>query len=145
MATLPERILTLFATFHIRRERTIAEMEPLYADDIHFVDPLHEVRSKDAFLKINRSLLKNFEEVRFDDLELVGDEPHFMISWTCTLRPKFGPAIVAPGVSQFRTENGRVVEHIDHWDVLSSFAASLPLAAHVYKAITARIFSGVKS
>jgi steroid Delta-isomerase len=144
MSTLPERILTLFATFHIRREKAIADMEAIYADDIHFVDPLHDVVGKEAFVRINRALLANFEEVRFDDLEVVGDDPHFMIKWTCTLRPRFGPALVAPGVSEISTKNGLVLEHKDYWDVLSALAGSLPIAAQLYKTITARLFSGVR-
>lgn len=142
MPSLSDRLLTLFATFHIRREKALVDIAPIYADDVHFIDPLHDVRGKQAFLAVNRALLRHFEEVRFDELEVVGSDPHFMLSWVCNMRPKHGPAITARGVTQIRSQNGLVVEHVDHWDLLSAMAGVVPGAGVLYKRITARLFSG---
>jgi hypothetical protein len=140
MATLPDKIFSLFATYHLRREKAVDDMAPLYAADVRFVDPFQDITGRDAFIRMNRKLVHRLEEMRFDDLALAGDEPHFMISWTSTIRPKLGPAVVAPGVSEFRTRDGLVVYHRDHWDVLSALAGSIPGVGLVYRRITERIF-----
>jgi hypothetical protein len=140
MATLPDKILQLFATYHRRREKAVDEMEALYAPDVRFVDPFQDIAGRDAFIRMNRNLVRLLEEMRFDDLALVGGEPHFMLSWTSTIRAKIGPTVVAPGVSEFRTRNGLVVYQRDHWDVLSSFAGSIPGVGLIYRRITERIF-----
>lgn len=145
MSTLPDRILSLFATLHLRRENAVADIESLYADDVHFVDPFHDVRGRDAFVAATRALFRHFEEVRFDELEVVGSEPHFVISWVCHMRPKVGPSITARGVSEIRSRGGVVVEHVDHWDAMSSLADTIPGVGALYKRMTARLFSGISS
>jgi len=140
MPTLPDKLLTLFATYHLRREKAVDDMAPLYAADVRFVDPFQDITGRDAFIRMNRKLVHRLEEMRFDDLAVVGAEPHFMISWTSTIRAKLGPTIVAPGVSEFRSRDGLVVYHRDHWDLLSSVAGSIPGVGLVYRRITERIF-----
>ncbi|HVK64922.1 MAG TPA: nuclear transport factor 2 family protein [Polyangium sp.] len=140
MPTLPERILTLFATYHIRREKVLADLDALYAPDVRFVDPFNDVTGKDRFLRINENLFKRLREMRFDDLALVGEEPHFMLSWTATIEGPMGLTLTAPGVSEFRSESGVVVFHRDHWDVLSSMAASVPGVRMLYPRLTAMFF-----
>lgn len=140
MPTLPERLLTLFATFHIRREKSLADLEPLYASGVRFVDPLVDIEGRDAYMRLMRHLLKRFPEIRFDEPALVGAEPHFMLSWTMRARMRVGPEVVAPGVSEFKSENGLVVFQRDHWDVLSSTAESVPGLGAVYRRITSKVY-----
>ena len=140
MPTLPERLLTLFATYHLRPEKTVDEMAPLYAERVRFVDPFQDIHGREGFLRMNRNLAKRLKQMRFDDLELIGGEPHFILTWTATIQAKVGPSVVAPGVSEFRTEDGLIVLHRDHWDVLSSFTSSVPGVGVLYKKITERLF-----
>jgi len=142
MATLPERLLTLFATYHIRREKVLADIDALYAPDVRFVDPFNDVTGKERFLRINENLFKRLAEMRFDDLELVGEEPHFMLSWTATIRGRLGLEITAPGVTEFRSKNGLVTFHRDHWDALSAIAAAVPGVRRLYPRLTAMLFDG---
>jgi steroid delta-isomerase len=140
MPTLPERIMQVFATYHLRREKVLGDIDALYAPDVHFIDPFNDVHGKDHFIRINRNLLTELEDMRFDDLELVGDEPHFMLTWTCTIRPRVGLTIIAPGVSELRSSNGLVTFHRDHWDALGAIAGSIPGVRTVYSRLTARLF-----
>jgi hypothetical protein len=89
---------------------------------------------------MNRNLVRRLKEMRFDDLALVGGEPHFMISWTATIQPKIGPSVIAPGVSELKTQGGLVVYHRDYWDVLSAFSGSIPIVGPIYRKLTERIF-----
>jgi steroid Delta-isomerase len=141
MATLPERIFTLFETFHLRPEKVIDELEPLYAADMRFVDPFQDVSGREAFLHMNRNLVRHLKEVRYEGLSLVGDGSHFMVSWTGTLRARIGPPVVLVGVSEFRARDGRIVYQRDYWDALSSLAGSFPTVGALYRRVTERLLA----
>lgn len=140
MPTLPERLFTLFATYHLRGNKVLNDIDELYAPDVRFVDPFNDVRGRDHFKNVTRNLNARLEEMRFDDLELVGDEPHFMLSWNCTIRARLGLTMHTRGVTEIRTQGGRITFHQDHWDVLGAIAGSIPGVGAVYARITSKIF-----
>lgn len=140
MPTLPERLFTLFATYHLRGNKVLADIDLVYASDMRFVDPFNDVHGRDQFKRITENLNARVKEMRFDDLELVGDEPHFMLSWECTITPRFGPTIRTRGVTEFRSHEGRVTFHRDHWDVLGAVANSMPGIGRIYALVTSKIF-----
>ncbi|HRI64297.1 MAG TPA: nuclear transport factor 2 family protein [Polyangium sp.] len=140
MPTLPERIFQLFATYHLRGNKVLDDIDVLYAPDMRFVDPFNDVHGREHFKRVTETLNARVKEMRFDDLELVGDEPHFVLTWNCTITPRFGPTIITRGVSEFRAHDGRVTYHEDHWDVLRAMANSIPLAGRVYALIASKIF-----
>ncbi|MBK9265522.1 MAG: nuclear transport factor 2 family protein [Polyangiaceae bacterium] len=142
MPTLPERIMTLFATYHIRRDKVLDDIDALYAPDVRFIDPFNDVVGKDHFMRITRNLNARVEEMRFDDLELVGDDPHFVITWTCKIKTRVGLTLTAPGVSELRSQGGLVTLHRDHWDALGAMAGSIPFVRSIYPRLTRLVFDG---
>jgi steroid Delta-isomerase len=140
MPTLPERLLTVFATYHLRGNKVLDDIDLLYAPDAHFIDPFNDVRGRDHFKRVTKNINARIKEMRFDDLELVGDEPHFMLSWNCTIEGRLGLTIRTRGVTEFRSEDGRVTFHQDHWDVMSSLARTVPGISTMYAKITSKFF-----
>lgn len=140
MPTLPERLFTLFATYHLRGNKVLQDIEALYAPDARFVDPFNDVQGRDHFKRVTENLNARIKEMRFDDLELVGDEPHFMISWNCTITGRMGLTIRTRGVTEFRSQDGLVTLHQDHWDVLGALAGSIPFVDKIYAKITSKFF-----
>jgi steroid Delta-isomerase len=140
MPTLPERLFTLFGTYHLRGDKVLDDLDALYAPDVRFVDPFNDVRGRDHFKHVLKNINARIKEMRFDDLELVGDEPHFMLSWNCTMQSRVGFILRTRGVTEFRSEEGRVTLHHDHWDVLGALAGSIPGVGAIYGRITSKFF-----
>jgi hypothetical protein len=140
MPTLPERLLTVFATYHLRGDKVLDDIDALYAPDTRFVDPVTDVHGKDQFKRVTKNINARVKEMRFYDLELVGDEPHFMLSWNCTITSRLGLTLRARGVSEFRSIDGLVTFHQDHWDLLGSIAGSIPGVGAIYARITSKLF-----
>ena len=140
MATLPERLFTLFATYHLRGDKVLDDIDALYAPDTRFVDPFNDVQGREHFKRVMRNLNTRLKEMRFDDLELVGAEPHFMLSWNCTIVSRLGLSIRARGVTEIRSIDGQVTFHQDHWDAFGSIAASIPGVGAIYTRITSKFF-----
>jgi hypothetical protein len=125
MTTLPERLAVIFRTCHELGLRAIAEMEPLYAPDMRFVDPIQDIRGRAGFLRMTERLIKLPREIRFEGVSAVGDESHFVVIWTMLLRVKLGLVVSITGVSECRAENGRIVFQRDYWDLLGSVLESM--------------------
>ncbi len=116
------------------------DIDALYAPEMRFVDPLNDVQGRDRFKRITKNLNARLREMRFDDLELVGDQPHFMLSWNCTMTSRLGLTIRTRGVTEFRSDEGLVTFHQDHWDMLGAAAGSIPGVGMIYGRITSRLF-----
>jgi steroid delta-isomerase len=140
MPTLPERLFTLFATYHLRGDKVLDDIDALYAPDTRFVDPFNDVQGREHFKRVMRNLNTRLKEMRFDDLELVGAEPHFMLSWNCTIVSRLGLSIRARGVTEIRSIDGQVTFHQDHWDAFGSIAGSIPGVGAIYTRITSKFF-----
>lgn len=137
MSTLPERLVTVFSTFRPDDPASYDALEALYAPDMVFIDPLQRVQGRAGFRAMNERLFRRFAYVRFESVSAVGDEPHFMVSWTMVFRAKLGGEMRAPGVSELRTEGGKVVYHRDHWDILGTVMSGFPHVEPLYKRLTA--------
>jgi len=103
-----------------------AAVEELYATDVHFRDPMQEVRGRDAFIQVNRSLAKKSRSLRFEVTDTSGDDERFYLHWKLAMRPILGPELHVEGVSRFLAAGGRVVEHLDFWDLGELMASPLP-------------------
>jgi len=139
MPTLPERLLTLFAMYHLRGDKILDDVDTLYASDVRFVDPFNDIQGRDHFKRILRNIQVRIKEMRFDDLEVVGDEPHFMLSWNCIIVSRVGLTLRTRGVTEFRSRDGLVTFHEDHWDALRAMAGSVPGVGAIYAKITSKL------
>lgn len=137
MQNLPQRVAELLSAFHTFGPKDLDTIDALYAPHLRFVDPIQEIRGLEEFHRMNERLLQRSSYVRFDNLEVVGDEPYFMISWHMEMRLNIGLKITMDGVSAFRTEGGLIVDQRDYWDLLSSFAGALPGVGPVYRRLVA--------
>jgi len=140
MPTLPERLHTVFATYHLRGDKVLKDIDALYAPDARFIDPFTDVQGRDHFKHVTQTLNARVKEMRFDDVELVGDEPHFVLTWNCTITTRMGLTIRTRGVSEFRSQDGLVTYHEDHWDILRAIAGSIPGINVIYARITSKIY-----
>lgn len=95
----------------------IDALEPLLSEDIRFVDPFQEIRGRDAYLELYRKMYRQLADPVFviDDTAFGRDG---YIRWTMRFRFKRRPKVwEVVGMSQFVFDaDGRISQHIDHWD-----------------------------
>lgn len=112
-----------------------AAVADLYASDVLFRDPMQETRGRDQFLQVNRSLAKKARALRFVVTDVSGDDERFYLHWTMTMKPTFGPQLEVEGVSRFVAQGGRVIEHLDFWDLGELMASPLPGGRRIVHAL----------
>ncbi len=128
------RLRELFASGPLTEE-ALGALAPYYADDVVFTDPIQTVRGRDAFLDMNRRLLRRAKELRFDVQAEAQSGDEIFLTWIMYMTPRgLGPELRIAGVTHCTLRDGQVAVQRDYWDLLGSFMEMIPLAGAVYKA-----------
>jgi len=119
-------------------DATVDRLVPWYADDVVFTDPIQTVRGRDAFVEMNRRLIRRAREIRFEARAMAQEGDEVFITWTMVMRAKLpSPPLRIDGVTHCTLRDGRVATHRDYWDLLGSMMGVIPLAGPVYRAAVA--------
>jgi hypothetical protein len=140
MTSLSDRVVTAFASLGTPDEWPLEKILALYAPDIHFVDPFHDLHGHDDFTRMMRRLTSRVS-MRFEDLSVVGDDAHFCMSWRMFMRLKLGgPEVPIPGITEFRSRDGAIVFQHDVWDTFGPFLELVPGMGPLYRQAVQALF-----
>jgi ketosteroid isomerase-like protein len=132
---IADELRDIFDAFERDGEGALARLEALYDREVVFRDPLQTLTGRDAFMAMNRRIMKRARRLSFEVKDAIGGEGSLFVVWTMTYEPHRGPRIVFEGSSHARVQGGVITEQRDYWDLLSSVAASLPLVRGIYAAL----------
>ena len=121
---------------------TLADLGEYVVDDVRFKDPFNDARGTDAMANIFRHMFDTVGPVRFIVEDCSGNTGTCMMSWRFEgiLR---GRPWTFDGTSVIKfAADGRVVEHVDHWDAASAFYERLPIIGWLLVAIRRRLANG---
>lgn len=100
---------------HFPKDQTYS----IYAEDVHFKDPLVQFRGVAIFQKMLQFMDIFFFDVKMDlhAIQQVESEiqTRWTLSWTAPLPWK--PRMAVPGSSELKlNSDGRIAAHFDYWD-----------------------------
>ncbi|MGI9537455.1 MAG: nuclear transport factor 2 family protein [Desulfocapsaceae bacterium] len=118
-------------------------LSEIYTDDIHFVDPAHEIQGLDNLRSYFEKLYANVSSVDFDFHEALRVGQSGYVQWIMNFshpRLSGGHAIEVPGSSflQF-SDDDKVLHHRDYFDLGSMLYQHLPVIGGVVRAINRRL------
>lgn len=113
----------------------LARFDQHFTVDARFKDPFNDVRGVAEVRAVFARMFERCVDVRFEVHEALRDGDVALLHWTMRLRPAPSRPGGAPGAEwTFRgmsrvvfAADGRVAEHVDHWDAGSQLYAKLPL------------------
>ncbi len=140
MPSLPERMADFYSALDTQGCAALERLESLYAPNVHYVDPTHDIRGLDELRYTLTRLYTQNASVRFPEVAIIGDDAHFMGTWTMRMRPKIGPEFTIFASSDFVTEAGLVVRQRNYWDGPSAFLATMPLLVPIYRKVMTSLF-----
>lgn len=128
-------------------EQDLARLAERYTADARFVDPFNDVRGVEAIRGVFERMFERCVEVRFEVHEALRHGDLALLHWTMRMRPAPSRAGGTPGAQwTFRgmsrvvfAADGRVAEHIDHWDSGGQLYARLPLIGSVIRWLQRRL------
>ena len=119
----------------------VADLELVMCRDIHFVDPFNNVIGLEKVQTIFQHMYRKIKNARFiilnSALDLKNPDPVGLIRWRMegNLKSNDRPWPIE-GMSEIRfSVDGRVREHIDHWDSGEQFFERLPLIGWLVRLI----------
>lgn len=118
-----------------------------FTDDARFADPFNDVRGLAAVRAVFARMFERCIDVRFEVHEAFRDGEVALLHWTMRFRPAPSASGGAPGaewtlhgMSRVRfAADGRVVEHVDHWDTGGQLYARLPLLGPLIRWLQRRL------
>ena len=118
----------------------IDELRALAAPDLRFKDPFNEVQGIEQVQRVFHKMFEDASDIRFNVLHMACAGPVGYLRWEMSLRPTSrlvsGQTWRFSGVTEARFDDqGRLAEHVDHWDAGAQFYERLPLLGRLLRLI----------
>lgn len=107
--------------------------------DVHFKDPFNDVHGIDAMQRVFNHMFKNVKNLKFEIQHSAIKENVFLMAWRLNGDLAQRPWIVDGASIVFFDSEGRVTQHIDHWDAAQNFYERLPLIGWLIGYLRSRI------
>lgn len=131
----------LLAAFNHLTSARLDELDTVYAENVVFIDPAHELRGLPAVKRYFAGLYAELLECRFAPEGGVRGAEESVLLWTMHLRHRRvagGAAIAVPGASHLR-HGRRVHYHRDYFDLGALLYERLPLLGPVVRGLKRRL------
>lgn len=140
MMNLSTAVRELYSAFTPAMLRALPDV---YAEDIHFVDPLHSVHGLDHLQEYFEATMEGLEECRFDIHHCMDStqQGEAVLFWTMHYRHRKlngGSPLSLPGTSHIRYSD-RVFYHRDYYDAGAMIYEHIPLVGSVIRHIKTRV------
>jgi ketosteroid isomerase-like protein len=119
-ASLPNRIKAFYERASAERAAALVELPELYAEQIHFINPVSDERGLAAFRDAWEEALRKYKVFQFHDIEVVGTDEQFSLTYSMTIAFGVGPSFTTNMATACRAENGKVVYLRDYFDPLGT-------------------------
>lgn len=117
----------------------LEDMRELLAVDVRFKDPFNDVRGVDAMLRVMAAMFR-LGVPHFDVLDRVASGRAGYILWRYTSDRDNPRAWIVRGMTELRfDEEGRITEHVDHWDAAGQIYEKMPLLGGLLRLIRRRM------
>lgn len=138
-ADLPQRVKQFYERISVDREKALEELPKLYADDVRFVNPVSDKTGLQLFTTTWQDALKEYKLFEFKNVEVVGTEEAFSLTYTMNLRFSIGPIFPSDMATHCLARDGRVFYCRDYFDPLGSLVAPCPPLNWLYRFIFSRL------
>ena len=110
----------------------------LVANDVFFTDPFNVIHGKDDFRRIFDHMFKTCTYPRFTISDVAHSDKASYLRWQMTGKLKSWPytELVFDGMTEVHlNQQGKISQHIDHWDSASQLMRHLPVIGSIVRPI----------
>lgn len=127
---------------NLMNAETVDLVDRIYAENVHFIDPLHEIRGREALRDYYGRMYANVASCEFEFIDELHNGNSASLVWIMRMRHKnFRPdeTLELPGMSFLRFEGGRVVLHRDSFDLGAMLYERVPVVGAAVRYIKGRL------
>lgn len=121
----------------------LAGLRQVYADEVHFCDPAHDLHGLETLVGYFEGLFTHVSQCRFDIEQVMEQEGEAFVRWRMHfVHPRLngGRKVVVPGVSHLRFDR-RIHYHRDYFDLGALLYERLPVLGAVIRRLKGRLAS----
>ncbi len=134
-----QRFLENYANFD---SNTIDSLPDIYHKDIVFSDPIHEIQGLPDLRKYFSRLSTSLVKCQFEYVKVIESGPSSAVFWTMSFKHKklrSGEEIEVEGASSLEFSLGKVIRHIDYYDVGAMLYENIPILGVITRKIRQRV------
>lgn len=137
--TPQHRALAAYARFYEHlSSQNLEALRDLAAPSVRFKDPFNDMIGVDAFIAATAAMFR-FGTPRFEILDTALSDRAGYLLWRYTVDTRSARPFVIEGMTELRFDGeGRIVEHIDHWDAAEQLYEKVPVLGWVLRLIKRR-------
>jgi steroid delta-isomerase len=140
---VPDAALKRYAEFFesLTADR-LASFDRVMTDDVRFTDPFNSVQGLERVRGVFADMYTQMSDARFTVTHAaMAEDGSGLLRWELDGRmQRNGESWHVEGMSHVRfAPDGRVCEHIDHWDAARQFYERLPVIGWLLRRIRARV------
>jgi limonene-1,2-epoxide hydrolase len=114
---------------------------PYYADDIHFVDTVQEIRGIAAFREMVERLARRSGELRMKVVRSMKQGNEILMEWEMTILFRKTRTVTMPGASRLTLNaDGKIASQRDYYDLWGAIFDNIPGLGKAYRAFMRRVF-----
>lgn len=126
--------------------KNMESLDSFYAPEVHFIDPVVELRGLESLKKYYEHTYENVKSIRFEFSDTIEEGTRVGAPWTMHLtvdRLNGGKEYSVPGFSEFNfNKQGLVTYHHDYVDLGAMVYEKLPLQGLVIRGIKSLLARG---
>ena len=140
---MSEQALAAYARFYeTLSPDTLDGLRRLVAPEVRFKDPFNDLRGVDALLRATSAMFR-FGTPRFEVIDRALGERAGYLLWRYTVDTASERPWIIDGMTELRFDaEGRVIEHIDHWDAAGQVYDKVPLLGTLLRLARRRLHAG---
>jgi limonene-1,2-epoxide hydrolase len=134
--------MTLDELFNRLNKSNLHLLRDFYVDEVHFIDPVGELRGLQALTGYFAKLYSNVQEISFDIQARYRDGEIETVQWVMKLKAKGlngGEYIFLDGCSVLKFKNNRCVYHRDYYDMGAFIYERIPILKWPIQFIKSRL------
>ena len=114
---------------------------PYYDKNIYFRDSIQEIHGIEEFSAMTKRLTKRSKELNMNIVNAVKEGNKIFIEWEMTLSFKKYPSSILYGSSRLTiSENGKIIEQRDYYDLWGDIFDNIPKFGKVYRKFVKKKF-----
>ncbi|CAN5625168.1 hypothetical protein BH11MYX1_BH11MYX1_42290 [soil metagenome] len=133
--SLADRLAAALVAVRPDNPDALIGLRELYAETVHFRDPIQELEGLPAFLAMNEHLLGRLRALTWEIRGAVGDEDYAILEWSMRAETKLRVPIAVDGTTVVRAQGGRIIDHRDYWDLGEMLASPLPFGKRLLQLV----------
>ncbi|GGI69857.1 nuclear transport factor 2 family protein [Shewanella gelidii] len=130
---------TLIALYKTLNRHNLHLLDTVYAKDICFIDPLHQIRGLDALMRYFEVLYHNVQSIEFVIHERLTQPHQVCLFWQMSYshaKLNAGKPILVDGSSHLKlNDEYQICYHRDYFDVGQMLYEPIPVLGHVIRKI----------